>query len=92
MSETTRHATFGSPPSLTIKRSSASAASGIAGYFGGALSAARRAVLIVGAALLFYPGRDVSFAGVGLSVANAAGFVILVIVIVRQFGRKETVP
>ena len=67
-------------------------AAAIAGYFGGALSAAMRAVLIVAAALLFYPGRDASFAGVGLSVANAAGFVLLVIVIVRQFGRKETVP
>ena len=67
-------------------------AAGIAGYFGGVLSAAMRAVLIVAAALLFYPGRDASFAGVGLSFANAVGFVLLVIVVVRQFGRKETVP
>jgi len=67
-------------------------AAAIAGYFGGALSAAMRAVLIVAAALLFYPGSDVSFAGVGLSVANAAGFVLLVIVIVRQYGRKKTEP
>ena len=50
-----------------------------------------RVVLIVSAALLLYPGRDASFAGVGLSFANAVGFVLLVIVVVRQFGRKETV-
>jgi len=51
-----------------------------------------RVVLIVSAALLLYPGRDASFAGVGLSFANAVGFVPLLIVVVRQFGRKETVP
>ncbi|HSF18838.1 MAG TPA: TRAP transporter fused permease subunit [Vicinamibacteria bacterium] len=52
-------------------------AAGVAGYLTRELSTTMRAVLLLSAALLFFPGRDLSVGGVDLSVANLAGAAVL---------------
>ena len=53
-------------------------AAGIAGYLRGPLSRSWRAVLLVAAALLFYPGA-------GFSLVNFAGLILFLIVAAKQF-------
>ncbi|HXV63888.1 MAG TPA: TRAP transporter fused permease subunit [Vicinamibacteria bacterium] len=52
-------------------------AAGVAGYLTSELSTTMRGVLLFSAALLFFPGRDLSVGGVELSVANLAGGAVL---------------
>ena len=64
-------------------------AAGIAGFLTRPLNMGVRILLLVSAAGLFYPGRDVEFFGTSVSYANVAGLVLLIILAATQRRRPS---
>lgn len=59
-------------------------AAGIVGYLAGPVSGWVRAALLGAAALLFFPGRDLSLMGVDVSWVNVGGLALAVAILVLQ--------
>jgi TRAP transporter 4TM/12TM fusion protein len=63
-------------------------AAAIAGFFTRPLGSVARATLLVSAALLFFPGRDMSLAHVSISFANLAGALLLGLIYAYERSRR----
>jgi len=67
-------------------------AAGIAGYLRGPLTMGPRAVLLVAAALAFYPGRDLGLGALTFSAVNLAGWAVLAVVVTGQLKMERSSP